>query len=47
VRARAIEAGTAHLEQAREIASELGEVDELARVHMNLATVLEESGRCA
>ena len=42
-----MEAGTAHLEQAREIASELGEVDELARVHMNLATVLEESGRCA
>jgi DNA-binding CsgD family transcriptional regulator/tetratricopeptide (TPR) repeat protein len=41
-----MEAGTAHLEQAREIASELGEVDELARVHMNLATVLEESGRC-
>jgi DNA-binding CsgD family transcriptional regulator/tetratricopeptide (TPR) repeat protein len=42
-----MEAGTAHLEQAREIASEVGEVDELARVHMNLATVLEESGRCA
>ena len=42
-----IEAGIAHLEQAREIASELGEVTELIRVHMNLATVLEESGRCA
>ena len=42
-----IEAGIAHLEQAREIASELGEVAELVRAHMNLATVLEVSGRCA
>ena len=42
-----IEAGIAYLEQAREIASELGEVTELIRVHMNLATVLEVSGRCA
>ena len=41
------EAGITHLEQAREIASELGEVSELILVHMNLATVLEESGRCA
>jgi DNA-binding CsgD family transcriptional regulator/tetratricopeptide (TPR) repeat protein len=42
-----MEAGIAHLEQARDIASELGEVSELILVHMNLATVLEESGRCA
>ena len=42
-----VEAGIAYLEQAREIASELGEVSELILVHMNLATVLEESGRCA
>ena len=42
-----VEAGIAHLEQAREIASELGEVSELILVHMNLATALEESGRCA
>jgi ATP/maltotriose-dependent transcriptional regulator MalT len=42
-----MEAGIAYLEQAREIASELGEVSELMLVHMNLATVLEESGRCA
>jgi len=42
-----LEAGIAHLEQAREIARELGEVSELILVHMNLATVLEESGRCA
>ena len=42
-----VEAGLAYLEQAREIASELGEVSELILVHMNLATALEESGRCA
>jgi DNA-binding CsgD family transcriptional regulator/tetratricopeptide (TPR) repeat protein len=42
-----IEAGITHLEQAREIASELGEGTELILVHMNLATLLEESGRCA
>jgi DNA-binding CsgD family transcriptional regulator len=42
-----MEAGIAYLEQAREIASDLGEVSELILVHMNLATVLEESGRCA
>jgi tetratricopeptide (TPR) repeat protein len=42
-----MEAGIAYLEQARAIASELGEVTELILVHMNLATVLEESGRCA
>jgi DNA-binding CsgD family transcriptional regulator len=42
-----IEAGIAHMEQAREIASELGEVAELVRAHMNLATVLAVSGRCA
>jgi DNA-binding CsgD family transcriptional regulator/tetratricopeptide (TPR) repeat protein len=42
-----IEAGIAYLEQAREIASELGEVADLVRAHMNLATVLEWSGRCA
>ena len=42
-----MEAGIAYLEQAREIASELGEVSELILVHMNLATVLEEGGRCA
>ena len=42
-----IEAGIAYLEQAREIASEFGEVAELVRAHMNLATVLEVSGRCA
>ena len=42
-----IEAGMAHLERAREIASELGEVADLVRVHLNLASILEESGRCA
>jgi DNA-binding NarL/FixJ family response regulator len=42
-----IEAGIAHMEQAREIASEFGEVAELVRAHMNLATVLAVSGRCA
>jgi tetratricopeptide (TPR) repeat protein len=42
-----MEAGTAYLEQAREIASELGEVADLVRAHINLATVLEKSGRCA
>jgi DNA-binding CsgD family transcriptional regulator/tetratricopeptide (TPR) repeat protein len=42
-----IEAAIAHLERAREIASEFGEIVELVRVHMNLATVLTESGRCA
>lgn len=42
-----IEAGIAHMEQAREIASEFGEVAELIRAHMNLATVLAVSGRCA
>jgi ATP/maltotriose-dependent transcriptional regulator MalT len=42
-----IEAAIAYLERAREIASEFGEVVELVRVHMNLATVLTESGRCA
>jgi DNA-binding CsgD family transcriptional regulator/tetratricopeptide (TPR) repeat protein len=42
-----LEAGTAYLEQAREIASEFGEVAELVRAHMNLATVLVVSGRCA
>ncbi|HEY3651176.1 MAG TPA: AAA family ATPase [Streptosporangiaceae bacterium] len=42
-----VETGIAYLEQAREIASELGDVSELILVHMNLATVLEESGRCA
>jgi DNA-binding CsgD family transcriptional regulator len=42
-----MEAGIAYLEQAREIARELGEVSELILVHMNLATVLEEGGRCA
>jgi len=42
-----IEAGIAHMEQAREIASEFGEVAELVRAHMNLATILVVSGRCA
>jgi hypothetical protein len=31
------EAGITHLEQARDIASELGEASELILVHMNLA----------
>ncbi len=42
-----MEAGTAYLERAREIASELGEVADLVRAHINLASVLELSGRCA
>ena len=42
-----IEAGIAYLEQAREIASEFGDVAELVRTHMYLATALELSGRCA
>ncbi len=41
------EAGISCLERAREIASESGEVAELVRTHMNLATVLEWSGRYA
>ena len=41
------EAGISYLERAREIARECGEVAELVRAHMNLATVLEWSGRCA
>jgi DNA-binding CsgD family transcriptional regulator len=42
-----MEAGTAYLERARESASELGEVADLVRAHINLASVLELSGRCA
>ena len=42
-----MEQGIAYLEQARDIASELGEVTDLIRVHVNLASVLELSGRCA
>ncbi len=42
-----IEAGIAYLEQAREIASEFGDVAELVRTHIYLATALELSGRCA
>ena len=42
-----IEAGIAHMEQAREIASEFGDVAELVRAHMNLGTVLAVNGRCA
>src|SRR5439155_11737098 len=42
-----IEAGMAHLERAREIAGELGEVADLVRVHQNLASILEMIGRCA
>jgi tetratricopeptide (TPR) repeat protein len=42
-----MEQGIAYLEQAREIASELGEVADLIRVHVDLASVLELSGHCA
>jgi DNA-binding CsgD family transcriptional regulator len=41
------EAGIADLEQGRDIATELGNVDDLGRVHANLATVLEMAGRSA
>jgi len=42
-----LEAGIAHLEHGRQIAKELGNVDDLHRAHANLATVLELNGRTA
>jgi DNA-binding CsgD family transcriptional regulator/tetratricopeptide (TPR) repeat protein len=42
-----MEAGIANLEQGRQIARELGNVDDLCRAHVNLATALEMAGRAA
>jgi DNA-binding CsgD family transcriptional regulator/tetratricopeptide (TPR) repeat protein len=42
-----VEAGVADLEQGREIAWEVGNLDDICRAHANLATVLELSGRAA
>jgi DNA-binding CsgD family transcriptional regulator/tetratricopeptide (TPR) repeat protein len=42
-----VEAGVADLEQGRQIARELANVDDLGRTHANLATVLEMAGRPA
>jgi DNA-binding CsgD family transcriptional regulator/tetratricopeptide (TPR) repeat protein len=42
-----LEEGIADLEQGRRIARELANVDDLGRVHANLATVLDNAGRSA
>jgi tetratricopeptide (TPR) repeat protein len=42
-----VDEGIARLERGRQIARELGNIDDLCRTHANLATVLELSGRAA
>jgi hypothetical protein len=42
-----VEAGIADLEQGRQITWEFGNIDDICRLHANLATVFELSGRAA